>query len=206
MREEMELEVASSLFLSHPTVGALKEYLRQLEPEDALSTPASSSASELNSPSDDGLGSPTTSLASNDADELAIGSLEIHDEKKLDTSNEVSAPVVHPLTLSALIPNKKATSFLLQGNIKTATTKLFLFPDGGGSAASYAHIPDLSSDVVVFGLNSPFMTTPEEYTCGVSGMARYYLEEIRRRQPQGPYNFGVSLSVILFFSLRRRLS
>jgi thioesterase domain-containing protein len=58
----------------------------------------------------------------------------------------------------------------------------------------------------VFGLNSPFMTTPEEYTCGVSGMARYYLEEIRRRQPQGPYNFGVSLSVISFFSLRRRLS
>jgi naphtho-gamma-pyrone polyketide synthase len=193
MREEMELEVASSLFLSYPTVGALKEYLDQLEPQNTLSAPASSSASELNSPFDDGLGSPTTSLPSLDADDLTMRSLGIPDKEKIDSANELSVPVVHPLTLPTMITNKKATSFLLQGNVKTATTRLFLFPDGGGSAASYAHIPDLSAEVVVFGLNSPFMTTPEEYTCGVSGMAQYYIEEIRRRQPQGPYNVGVSI-------------
>ncbi|KAL2863325.1 polyketide synthase alb1 [Aspergillus lucknowensis] len=110
-----------------------------------------------------------------------------------------SQPLVLPDTVSAKIPNTHsarsgahppATSILLQGNPKTATKKLFLFPDGSGSATSYATIPGVSPDVCVYGLNCPYMKTPEKLKCGLDELTAPYLAEIRRRQPKGPYNFG----------------
>ncbi|KAF1812538.1 polyketide synthase [Eremomyces bilateralis CBS 781.70] len=83
-----------------------------------------------------------------------------------------------------------ATSVLLQGNAKIATKKLFLFPDGSGSATSYISIPNISPDVAVFGLNCPFMKTPAQFTCGIEGVSAIYLAEVRRRQPSGPYFIG----------------
>jgi iterative type I PKS product template protein len=82
---------------------------------------------------------------------------------------------------------RSATSVLLQGNSRLATKHLWLIPDGGGSATSYVDIPDLSPDVAVWGLNSPFMKVPEEYNIGVVGMAERFITEIKRRQPSGPY-------------------
>ncbi|KAI1098515.1 polyketide synthase [Jackrogersella minutella] len=84
-------------------------------------------------------------------------------------------------------PHRKATSVLLQGNHRTATKQLFIIPDGSGSATSYTEISDLGSDVAVWGMFSPFMRTPEEYKCGVYGMATKFIDEIKRRQPEGPY-------------------
>nr|AEE68981.1 polyketide synthase [Exserohilum turcicum]AEE68982.1 polyketide synthase [Exserohilum turcicum] len=83
-----------------------------------------------------------------------------------------------------------ASSVLLQGNPKTATKKFFLVPDGSGSATSYISIPNISPDMAVYGLNCPFMKCPEKWTCGVEGVSRLYLNEIKRRQPQGPYIIG----------------
>ncbi|KAI0196979.1 polyketide synthase [Astrocystis sublimbata] len=84
-------------------------------------------------------------------------------------------------------PHRKATSVLLQGNHRTATRQLFMIPDGSGSATSYTEITELGPDVAVWGMFSPFMRTPEEYKCGVYGMAAKFLEEMKRRQPKGPY-------------------
>jgi naphtho-gamma-pyrone polyketide synthase len=84
----------------------------------------------------------------------------------------------------------KATSILLQGNPRTATKTLFLFPDGSGSATSYATIPGVSPDVCVYGLNCPYMKTPEKLNCSLDELTTPYLAEIRRRQPKGPYSFG----------------
>ncbi|KAI5380299.1 Type I Iterative PKS [Alternaria postmessia] len=83
-----------------------------------------------------------------------------------------------------------ATSVLLQGNPKIATKKFFLVPDGSGSATSYISIPNISTDMAVYGLNCPFMKCPEKWSCGVEGVSRLYLSEIKRRQPQGPYLVG----------------
>ncbi|PYH96131.1 conidial yellow pigment biosynthesis polyketide synthase [Aspergillus ellipticus CBS 707.79] len=113
-----------------------------------------------------------------------------------------AAPVSAPPTLSEPVPNSKstlsvrasqhprATSILLQGNPKTATKTLFMFPDGSGSATSYAGIPGVSPDVCVYGLNCPYMKTPEKLKFSLDEMTFPYLAEIRRRQPKGPYNFG----------------
>jgi naphtho-gamma-pyrone polyketide synthase len=83
-----------------------------------------------------------------------------------------------------------ATSILLQGNPRTASKTLFLFPDGSGSATSYATIPGVSPDVAVYGLNCPYMKAPEKLTCSLDSLTTPYLAEIRRRQPTGPYNLG----------------
>ena len=83
-----------------------------------------------------------------------------------------------------------ATSFLLQGNPKTAKKTLFLFPDGSGSATSYASISKIAPDVALYGLNCPFMKTPGQFLCGIVGVSTLYKEEVRRRQPEGPYYLG----------------
>ncbi|KFY01909.1 hypothetical protein O988_02453 [Pseudogymnoascus sp. VKM F-3808] len=83
-----------------------------------------------------------------------------------------------------------ATSVLLQGNSKTATKKIFLFPDGSGSATSYSSLARVSPDVAVYGLNCPWMKTPEDMKVTLEQLTAKYLLEIRRRQPHGPYYFG----------------
>ena len=89
-----------------------------------------------------------------------------------------------------LASHPPASSILLQGNPKTASKILFLFPDGSGSATSYAPLPKLSSSIAVYGLNCPYMKTPELMTCSLEELTPSYLAEVRRRQPYGPYYFG----------------
>jgi len=100
---------------------------------------------------------------------------------------EVNKKLAKAIDISHLPP---ANSVLLQGNPKTATKKFFLVPDGSGSATSYISIPNISPDMAVYGLNCPFMKCPEKWTCGVEGVSAIYLNEIKRRQPEGPYIIG----------------
>jgi iterative type I PKS product template protein len=83
-----------------------------------------------------------------------------------------------------------ATSVILQGSAKLATKRLFLLPDGSGSATSYVSIPNISPDMAVYGLNCPFMKKPEAWNCGIEVVTGLYLAEIKRRQPKGPYMIG----------------
>lgn len=85
---------------------------------------------------------------------------------------------------------QKATAVLLQGNTRTNTKNLFVFPDGGGSATSYRELGTFSDDWAVWGLSSPFIRAPEDYKCGIEGIASIFIEEIKRRQPIGPYSFA----------------
>ena len=98
------------------------------------------------------------------------------------------SPPVPKKTTSKELPS--ASSILLQGNPKTARKKLFLFPDGSGSATSYATLPKVDPDVVVYGLNCPYMKKPQDLKCGLGELTVPYLAEIRRRQPHGPYSLG----------------
>lgn len=106
---------------------------------------------------------------------------------QLDKVNQKLSASKTKMDVSHLPP---AGSVLLQGNAKIATKKLFLVPDGSGSATSYVSIPNISSDVAVYGLNCPFMKAPKDWNCGVIGVSTLYLNEIRRRQPEGPYTIG----------------
>ena len=99
-----------------------------------------------------------------------------------------------------------ASSVLLQGSPKTATKTLFLFPDGSGSATSYSSLPRVSSDIAVYGLNCPYMKAPQNMKCGIEAITPRYLQEIRRRQPNGPYYFaGWSAGGICAFDAAQEL-
>jgi iterative type I PKS product template protein len=80
-----------------------------------------------------------------------------------------------------------AKSMLLQGNPQTATKTIFLLPDGSGSATSYTELPTIASDACVLAINSPFLTCPEKYTCSFEEAAKLMVNEVRTRQPHGPY-------------------
>ena len=135
-------------------------------------------------------------------------SLNIGEPAKPVVSMTVSKRVESTVTSTTVFPPQRfATSVLLQGNARRATKNLWMIPDGGGSATSYVDIPDLSSDVAVFGLNSPYMKVPEEYKCGVIGMASAFITEMQRRQPTGPYMLaGWSAGGVIAFEAVNQLT
>lgn len=100
-----------------------------------------------------------------------------------------------------------ATSVLLQGSPKTARTKLFLFPDGAGSATTYNTLGNVSPDVVVYGLNCPWLKTPEDMKCSLEHYVAKLIVELRRRQPHGPYYVGgLSAGGILAYEAAQQLA
>ena len=102
-----------------------------------------------------------------------------------------SGSKVEEVILKEVPRHPSATSVLLQGNPRTATRKLFFFPDGSGSATSYVSIPPLQpKDLCVYGLNCPFMRDPASYTIGLPAVTKIYIQELLRRQPEGPYLLG----------------
>jgi len=131
-----------------------------------------------------------------DAIEAALG-LRTKSAQALAPAPATKTPVreVHELAASPIAPHScnpipRASSILVQGNPKTATKTLFLFPDGSGSATSYAPLPKISPDVAVYGLNCPFMKRPQDMKCSLNDLTTPYLDELRRRQPHGPYYLG----------------
>lgn len=89
----------------------------------------------------------------------------------------------HPPLGDSSLP--QATSILLSGSPKTAQQVLFLFPDGSGSASSYAAVSRAidTSKVAVYGLNCPWRTTGAEMTrlgITMSTMVARYVIEVRR--------------------------
>ncbi|EGX97261.1 polyketide synthase, putative [Cordyceps militaris CM01] len=89
-------------------------------------------------------------------------------------------------------PVPATTSVVLQNNPRVAHRKvLFFFPDGSGSATSYTQLPRISADLVVYGLNSPFLKSGDTMgTVAFDDLVQSYIAEIRRRQLQGPYSFA----------------
>jgi iron transport multicopper oxidase len=81
-----------------------------------------------------------------------------------------------------------------------------MVPDGSGSATSYTDIPEISPELAMWGLNSPYMKTSEEFTCGVPGIAAKYIQEVKRRQPAGPYILaGWSAGGVIAFEMLNQL-
>lgn len=103
-------------------------------------------------------------------------------------------------------PSLRAKSILLQGRPSPGRPALFLLPDGAGSLFSYISLPALPSGVAVYGLDSPFLANPTDYTISFEAVASVYVNEIRSIQPQGPYMLGGwSLGGIHAFETARQL-
>lgn len=96
---------------------------------------------------------------------------------------------------SASIPQvPQATSVILQGSPKKARATLFLFPDGSGSATSYASIPPISptGDICVIAFNCPFLNKEASmFSCPLDALINQgYLPELHRRLGLRPAEDG----------------
>ncbi|KFY29064.1 hypothetical protein V491_00197 [Pseudogymnoascus sp. VKM F-3775] len=241
IREELELEVPSTLFSDNLTVKALMEtFSSRRDPSTAPSTPEKYTSSEASSsdvrtdytptPDDYDIMSTIRLVLAEEIgveigeltrflvlSELGMDSLlaltvmaKLREllciELPLDlfvrngTLDEVESALgvmrklepMTPTTFSVSVPSftPKATSVLLQGTPKLAKKTLFLFPDGSGSSTSYSLLPQISPTIAVYGLNCPYMKTPENMKCSIEELCSIYLEEVCRQQPHGPYHFG----------------
>lgn len=173
LRERTGLNIPSDLFVSNPSLKAVEQALGISE---APKKPA-----------------PKPIVAAKPAKQVKFQDLKATSSGKQLPPSMVTASITKPPRPSHVVdeyPNRKASSVLLQGSHRTATKHLFMVPDGSGSATSYTEISDVASNWAVWGLFSPFMKSPEEYKCGVYGMATKFIEEMKRRQPQGPYNLA----------------
>ncbi|KAI6776042.1 hypothetical protein HG530_002800 [Fusarium avenaceum] len=181
-REELDLDIPAAQFYECTTVKEFKDFIvnfagitEEVIPSSASDTESSSSTSASTAPSPDG-----KDLAIADASTIPVA---LHPEPK-------SIP--------------RSTSTILQGT-KHSSKTIFLFPDGAGSGTSYVTLPPISPDLRVIGLNSPYLTKPHEFTCALQDITGSYLDEVRRRQPDGPYYFaGWSAGGISAFEAARQ--
>ena len=118
-----------------------------------------------------------------------------------------------PTTNTPSSPPPAASSILLQGPsppsssslpTDTRTPTLFLFPDGSGSPTTYATLPRLrattdDNPLTVYALASPYLPSSSSNTSHSSSqippftipsLATSYINELKRRQPHGPYNLA----------------
>ncbi|KAL8783768.1 MAG: hypothetical protein Q9213_004384 [Squamulea squamosa] len=154
-----------------------------------------------------GLSLPSMFLIENHSIQAIEQSLNIIPRKKEGKPKATSRATKPQVTAKAETSERMASSVLLQGNSKTAAKTLWLVPDGSGSATSYIFLPQIGKDMAVWGLNSPYMKTPEEYRGGVIGMASKFITEMKRRQPEGPYNIGGwSAGGVIAFEIVRQMT
>ena len=118
------------------------------------------------------------------ADSLQAHLGRVFDSKPVTTVREKAKPT--PLVTGVSGP----LSMVLQGWIGSSKRILFLLPDGSGSGMAYAMLPTVDPDICVVALNSPYIRCSKEQTFSVQGIAAIWADEIRRRQPQGPYLLG----------------
>ncbi|KAJ9400459.1 hypothetical protein DTO282F9_2646 [Paecilomyces variotii] len=174
IREELSFDLeVDSLFVDHPDVKGLKSFFGFESNKTATNPTASQSSSSISS----GTSVFDTSPSPTDLDILTPESSLSQEEFE------------QPLTI-ATKPLPPATSVTLQGLPSKAHKVLFLFPDGSGSATSYAKLPRLGADVAIIGLNSPYLMDGANMTCTFDELVTLYLTEIQRRQPAGPYHLG----------------
>lgn len=163
LRDELDIEIdPSALLTSLSSVGALRQALEVGSGED--STPSSTSTDSGRNPS-----SPSSTV-------------------KLDSA--ISTPTSVSEFESAPSPVPPTASVVLQGNPRSATSSLWFFPDGSGLASSYLPLPRIRNDLVVYGINSPYLKKGVEMKCTWDELIGSYIREIQRRQPHGPYSFA----------------
>lgn len=189
LRDELDLDLDTyDVLTSIGSIGSLREALfpgQQCQPSSLDKQPPQSSSSS----------SVASSLASNTpmtprSTEDAAGLSRAPFDMGADTIKASSFPSSPAMVVSTCPP---ATSVILQGNPRTATRTLFLFPDGSGLASSYASLPRIHPNLVVYGLNSPYLSKKGgglAMDCTWDQMIHSYLAEVRRRQPVGPYSFA----------------
>ncbi|KAK5131946.1 hypothetical protein LTR08_000458 [Meristemomyces frigidus] len=161
--QSLDLHVPADVFDTCPTVGDFKAYLRN--PPSASSSSAAANGATKPAATNGSNATPAPPTAS-------------------ATKLEPLPPI--PANPWEGIPKPKVPlAVILQGKPETATTTIFLFPDGSGAGTAYGSLPLLGENICLVGLNSPFLRQASSFTCSIEHMARLWVDEVRRLQPPG---------------------
>lgn len=131
----------------------------------------------------------SASYTESDTSSAASTALSTDSEISAELGKNPSIAFIHDQIKPVVLEIPRSTSTLLQGTKRCSKT-IFLFPDGAGSATSYVTLPPISPNLQVVGLNSPYLTKPQEFNCALQGITGSYMNEVRRRQPHGPYHLA----------------
>ena len=182
--EELDIQAAADNTL-FTTCNTIRDLRQLLAPTDNTPVTMGATQREMN-----GKKIETASVGSS---ATSIHSLSTHGEdtpsQKIETS-DTSSDEMSLETTTPFSQLRRATSVILQGRPWSCSKTLFLFPDGAGTASSYTNLPKIHPDLAVLALNCPFVRHPQEMTCSLDQLMKSYLDEIKRRQPVGPYHFG----------------
>lgn len=162
MRECFQLDLPYSIFEDFRTIGDLQNHCSKFLANGINHEESELFSTEPNSTSKNGEALPV-SVVSRDTD---------------DTEKALPQPSQLPI------------SVVLQGTIKPNQQTLFLFPDGSGSAVSYAKFPQLLPGLCVVGLNSPFLGAGRNVSFAVDDLVKHWIVEIRALCKSGPYILG----------------
>ncbi len=185
MRDELDIQAAADNTI-FTTCNTIRDLRLLLAPSDNAKTTMSATWIEMDETKVEtaSVGSSSASIHS-----LATSGGEETSSQQIDTSDSSSdEQSSEPSKLFSQL--RRATAVILQGRPWACTKTLFLFPDGAGTASSYTNLPKIHSDLAVLALNCPFVRHPQEMKCSLDDLMKSYLDEVKRRQPVGPYNFG----------------
>ena len=189
-------DILPSFMIDYPTISDLRKTFAlppaPANPENAASlpswdtpkpsTPTDSSGSVLHHPM-----SRTDITDSDREDELVMVNLPVKD--------------IYPA------PSTKVV--LLQGRSFSGKRPFFLIADGTGSIATYIHLPSFSSNMPVYGIDSPYLRCPSELTeqVGIPGAAVHIVTALIKFQSEGPFSIGgFSGGAMLGYEVCRQLA
>lgn len=205
-QEEIDLDLPSSVFVENPTIGALQRLILGEAPAGSGTDPpaqsqyhalvevdsssSEDSQSDIDSASDSASTHtpPLSSIATTPGVSTKWSmELDSHHREASNGSDE----------LVNLPPHATSNLLSLPSNVARANHLLFLFPDGSGSAASYASLAScIGNHIAVYGLNCPWRKEAEDMTrqgVDMDLLAGKFLAETKRiilNKPGIPYSLG----------------
>ena len=178
-QKDTGVELPATFFLEHKTVAEGKEALARIPQAEFTGKPFEESRNRLEA-------FPTfsaTSQAPTVTRSFEPGPILV--DEQAPSSASLVSPSAGP---TESVKPSKAVS--LHGSLSSTGPKLFLFPDGSGSPSRYIQLPALGDNINVYGLESPYLEAPTEYTCSVKAMCGSFLAALKTAQPTGPYLLG----------------
>ena len=218
VRNNTGVELAGTFFMDHPTVAEARSALGPAEesvpskpsvlPETAIEPPPTPAAHITTTPKE----TPSPPKAETAQPVEVPTKVEAAKTARLPPQAEAAkpAPLLSPTpkfaptsSTSDSAPSSKVV--LLQGRASSTETPLFLFADGTGSVMGYIQLPPLPSGRRVYGVESPFINSANEYS-SIAKTADILVAAIRATQPCGPYLLGgFSAGASLAYQVARTL-
>ncbi|KAL2260542.1 hypothetical protein VTK26DRAFT_5418 [Humicola hyalothermophila] len=192
IREETGIDLPSDLFVANTTFQQVEHALGfDKPPTKKKAAPKTKKAEKKHVSAPSSPGEPARSSPRTSTRPSSRASAPSPTSKHPRIGLEEPAPPRPPRPTSIIdhYPDRKASSILLSGKSNSEKC-LWMVPDGGGAPTSYTELAKIGGKWAVRGLISPFLKTPDEYKCGVYGMATKFIEEIKRHQPRGPYSLS----------------